>query len=131
MDHCKGHTQEHPEVVTFLQTKYAKASPDYLMSVEFRNALGRCLMRAQAKSTKTFVYINELCTMLKQHSAKRRALIQPCNAKKQVTNESTDIEEKVFKEEESTSKVAEDEERKTKRASRRQVYHFILFSWVN
>ncbi|XP_062867513.1 death domain-associated protein 6 [Trichomycterus rosablanca] len=121
VDHCSAHTQEHPEVMTFLQTKYSKASSDFLMSVEFRNALGRCLMRAQANTTKTFVYINELCTMLKQHSAKRRAFIQPCNAKKQENNESSGTDEKVIKEDECTSKVVEEEERKTKKASRRQI----------
>ncbi|XP_070702968.1 death domain-associated protein 6 [Pempheris klunzingeri] len=72
VSHCSGVTQDCPEVLTFLQTKHSKASPDYLSSVEFRNTLGRCLTRAQANRSKTFVYINELCTVLKQHAAKRR-----------------------------------------------------------
>ncbi|XP_007253140.3 death domain-associated protein 6 isoform X1 [Astyanax mexicanus] len=120
LEHCMAHTKEHPEVVTFLQTKYSKASPDFLMSVEFRNALGRCLTRAQASTTKTFVYINELCTLLKQHSAKRRALIQPSSPK-----ESKGKEEKgnIEETDPSTGKQPEEVEvqRKTKKASRRQI----------
>ncbi|XP_076610596.1 death domain-associated protein 6 [Chaetodon auriga] len=72
VEHCSALTQDCPEVLTFLQTKHSKACPDYLSSVEFRNTLGRCLTRAQANRSKTFVYINELCTVLKQHAAKRR-----------------------------------------------------------
>ncbi|KAI3358144.1 hypothetical protein L3Q82_003145 [Scortum barcoo] len=72
VEHCSALTQDCPEVLTFLQTKHSKASPDYLSSVEFRNTLGRCLTRAQANRSKTFVYINELCTVLKQHAAKKR-----------------------------------------------------------
>lgn len=132
LDHCEEHTREHPEVLNFLKTKYSKALPEFLTSVEFRNAVGRCLTRAQAQSTKTFVYINELCTMLKQHSAKRRATIQPSNAKKQEKCESREkeVEEdedegegKTDGKDESASKQTEavEEERKMKRASRRQV----------
>ncbi|KAM6903371.1 death domain-associated protein 6 isoform 2-T2 [Lycodopsis pacificus] len=72
VEHCSTHTQDCPEVLTFLQTKHAKASPEYLFSVEFRNTLGRCLTRTQANRSKTFVYINELCTALRKHAAKRR-----------------------------------------------------------
>ncbi|XP_040909407.1 death domain-associated protein 6 [Toxotes jaculatrix] len=72
VEHCSALTQDCPEVLTFLQNKHAKATPDYLSSVEFRNTLGRCLTRAQANRSKTFVYINELCTVLRQHAAKRR-----------------------------------------------------------
>ncbi|XP_023133723.2 death domain-associated protein 6 [Amphiprion ocellaris] len=72
VEHCSGLTKDCPEVLTFLQTKHAKACPDYLSSVEFRNTLGRCLTRAQANLSKTFVYINELCTVLRQHAIKRR-----------------------------------------------------------
>ncbi|KAI3356666.1 hypothetical protein L3Q82_003297 [Scortum barcoo] len=72
VEHCSAVTQDCPEVLTFLQTKRSKASPDYLSSVEFRNTLGRCLTRAQANRSKIFVYINELCAVLKQHAAKQR-----------------------------------------------------------
>ncbi|XP_027892558.1 death domain-associated protein 6 isoform X2 [Xiphophorus couchianus] len=72
VQHCTPLTNECPEVLTFLQTKHSKACPDYLCSVEFRNSLGQCLTRAQGNVGKTFVYINELCTMLKQHSVKKR-----------------------------------------------------------
>ncbi|XP_069575225.1 death domain-associated protein 6 [Brachyistius frenatus] len=72
VEHCSSLTKDCPEVLTFLQTKHTKACPDYLSSVEFRNTLGRCLTRAQANLSKTFVYINELCTVLKQHATKKR-----------------------------------------------------------
>lgn len=75
VEHCSALTQDCPEVLTFLQTKHSKASPEYLSSVEFRNTLGHCLTRAQANRSKTFVYINELCTVLKQHAAKKRQII--------------------------------------------------------
>lgn len=72
VEYCSALTQDVPEVMTFLHSKHTKACPEYLSSVEFRNTLGRCLTRAQANRSKTYVYINELCTVLKQHSAKRR-----------------------------------------------------------
>lgn len=72
VEHCSTVTQDCPEVLTFLQTKHSKASPDFLSSVEFRNMLGRCLTRAQSNRSKTFVYINELCTLLRQHTTKKR-----------------------------------------------------------
>ncbi|XP_074543687.1 death domain-associated protein 6 [Halichoeres trimaculatus] len=75
VEHCSALTKDCPEVLTFLQTKYSKASPDFLSSVEFRNTIGRCLTRAQANRSKTFVYINELCTVLRQHAAKKRQTV--------------------------------------------------------
>ncbi|XP_029919934.1 death domain-associated protein 6-like [Myripristis murdjan] len=72
VQHCSSVTQDCPEVLTFLQAKHTKASPEFLSSVEFRNTLGRCLTRAQANRSKIFVYINELCTVLRQHAVKRR-----------------------------------------------------------
>ncbi|XP_068189720.1 death domain-associated protein 6 [Antennarius striatus] len=85
VEHCSAHSQDCPEVLTFLQAKHSKASPDYLSSVAFRNTLGSCLTRAQENRSKTYVYIYELCTVLKQHSAKRRqALVkvnhEPCTS---------------------------------------------------
>ncbi|KAM9824383.1 death domain-associated protein 6 [Neosynchiropus ocellatus] len=72
IQHCEPSTKDCPDVLVFLQTKHAKACPKYLSSVEFRNVLGRCLTRAQSNRLKTFVYINELCTVLRQHSLKKR-----------------------------------------------------------
>lgn len=72
MDHCLADTKDCPEVLDYLKTRHTKASLEYLSSVEFRNTLGHCLTRAQAQRSKTFVYINELCTVLKQHTAKKR-----------------------------------------------------------
>ncbi|CAG11684.1 unnamed protein product [Tetraodon nigroviridis] len=72
VDHCLADTTDCPEVLDYLKTRHAKASPEYLCSVEFRNTLGHCLSRAQAHRSKTFVYINELCTVLTQHAAKKR-----------------------------------------------------------
>uniref|UniRef100_A0A3Q4BFJ3 Death domain-associated protein 6 n=1 Tax=Mola mola TaxID=94237 RepID=A0A3Q4BFJ3_MOLML len=96
VDHCSALTQDCPEVLTFLQSKYSKASPDYLSSVEFRNSLGRCLTRAQTNRSKTFVYINELCTVLKQHT-------------KTEQKEGKDVKEE------------QESEKKEKRASRKQI----------
>lgn len=75
MDHCLADTKDCPEVLTYLETRHSKASHEYLSSVEFRNTLGHCLTRAQAQRSKTFVYINELCTVLKQHATKKRQVI--------------------------------------------------------
>lgn len=72
VEHCSPLTRDCPEVLTFLQNKHDKASSEFLSSVEFRNTLGRCLTRAQANHSKTFVYINELCTVLRQHGSKKR-----------------------------------------------------------
>lgn len=75
MDHCLADTKDCPEVLSYLKTRHTKAFPEYLSSVEFRNTLGRCLTRAQAQRSKTFVYINELCTVLKQHTEKKRQVL--------------------------------------------------------
>ncbi|MEQ2168018.1 hypothetical protein GOODEAATRI_010061 [Goodea atripinnis] len=80
VQHCTPLTKDCPEVLTFLHTKHAKACSDYLSSVEFRNTLGRCLTRAQACVNKTFVYINELCTVLKQHALKKRQTLSKVEA---------------------------------------------------
>lgn len=119
MDHCVKHAQEHPEVVPFLKSKYAKAFPDFLTSVEFRNAVGRCLTKAQAQTSKTFVYINELCTILKKHSSKRKSNIQPV---KPPNGDGDEIANAKVKDESARGNTgAGEEERKTKRASRKQV----------
>uniref|UniRef100_A0A3Q4BFG1 Death domain-associated protein 6 n=1 Tax=Mola mola TaxID=94237 RepID=A0A3Q4BFG1_MOLML len=135
VDHCSALTQDCPEVLTFLQSKYSKASPDYLSSVEFRNSLGRCLTRAQTNRSKTFVYINELCTVLKQHAFKKRQIItkvEPghCTSTSnflQSTSFMLESKEKtkteVDKEEDRVTLVAEEQEseKKEKRASRKQI----------
>ncbi|XP_071357301.1 death domain-associated protein 6 [Trachinotus anak] len=151
VEHCSPLTQDCPEVLTFLRTKHAKASPDYLSSVEFRNTVGRCLTRAQANRSKTFVYINELCTVLRQHAAKRRQIlnkVEPGSStsssstrqstsvmltSKDKTKGKTDEKEEGVKpaaedEQPSTSGLQEDNkegeqeaERKAKRASRKQI----------
>ncbi|XP_026204803.1 death domain-associated protein 6 isoform X2 [Anabas testudineus] len=110
VEHCTPFTEDCPEVLTFLKTKHAKASPDYLSSVEFRNTLGRCLTRAQANSGKTFVYINELCTVLKQHAAKKRLL--PTKAEPSTSSASTFQSTSVMSksEDQAKGKAAEEEE---------------------
>eukprot|EP00063_Salmo_salar_P057986 XP_014032821.1 PREDICTED: death domain-associated protein 6-like isoform X1 [Salmo salar] len=128
VEYCSTHTQDCPEVMTFLHAKHSKASPNFLASVEFRNTLGRCLTRAQASRTKTFVYINELCTVLKQHSDKRRQTVvkvEPTAGEKYEMKEKRE-EEAQTEELPSTSgqqeeKNEEEEEKKTKKASRRQI----------
>jgi death-associated protein 6 len=112
--------------MTFLHAKHSKASPNFLASVEFRNTLGRCLTRAQARRTKTFVYINELCTVLKQHSDKRRQTVvkvEPTAGEKKEMKEEAPTEElpSTSGQQEEKNEEEEEEERKTKKASRRQV----------
>ena len=113
--------------MTFLHAKHAKASPDFLASVEFRNTLGRCLTRAQANRSKTFVYINELCTVLKQRAAKRRqtltkAQLKASSVKKEQPSTSGQPEENHKQDEgKGEEKVDEEKEKSTKKASRRQV----------
>ncbi|KAJ0055255.1 hypothetical protein NL108_013558, partial [Boleophthalmus pectinirostris] len=130
VDHCTAQTQDCPEVITFLKTKHTKASPSFLSSVEFRNFLGRCLTRAQANSSKTFVYINELCTLLRQHGVKKRQSLSKPELSKSTSNalfsgsKPEDKAEAAEEEEQpSTSGVHEDSEsdRKTARKSRKQI----------
>ncbi|CAN9504252.1 unnamed protein product [Ophioblennius macclurei] len=140
VEHCSALTKDCPEVLTFLQNKHDKAHSDFLSSVEFRNTLGRCLTRAQANHSKTFVYINELCTVLRQHGAKkRRALVSvppgPSTSSSDAlpaTSDSLTSEKKTggktSKEEEeekaATSGLQQDADedgRKAKRASRKQI----------
>ncbi|KAJ6651935.1 hypothetical protein lerEdw1_015916 [Lerista edwardsae] len=71
---CSQHTREHPDVMPYLASRHQKSSPEFLASAEFRNVLGRCLTRVQAQRSKVYVYINELCTVLKAHSQKRKKL---------------------------------------------------------
>ncbi|XP_073340131.1 death domain-associated protein 6 [Pagrus major] len=125
VEHCSALTQDCPEVLTFLQTKHSKASPEYLSSVEFRNTLGHCLTRAQANRSKTFVYINELCTVLKQHAAKKRQIITkvepgPCTStSSSITSTSVTLKskdkskDKMDKEEDRVKSAAEDKQPST------------------
>lgn len=76
VDYCSKLTIEHPEVIAFLESRFSKANTTYLSSVEFRNALGRCLSRLQSKQSKVYVYINELCTLLKNRSEKKKVALQ-------------------------------------------------------
>lgn len=131
VEYCASLTQDCPEVITFLKTKHAKASPSFLTSVEFRNVLGRCLTRAQANRSKAFVYINELCTVLRQHGVKKRLSVsepetptsksssfgQPKTENKADANAAQDDEQPT------TSGVNEDAEtdRKAARKSRKQI----------
>ncbi|XP_054462461.1 death domain-associated protein 6 [Anoplopoma fimbria] len=151
VEHCSTFTQDCPEVLTFLQTKHAKASPEYLSSVEFRNTLGRCLTRTQANRSKAFVYINELCTALRQHAAKRRQTLTkvepgPSTSTSSSAQFTSDLpkrkdgsKDKMNEEEEGVKTSAEDKhattsglqegdhkeeqeaEKKAKRASRKQI----------
>ncbi|XP_058610377.1 death domain-associated protein 6 isoform X2 [Onychostoma macrolepis] len=123
VEHCSKYSQDHPEVVTYLQNRHSKALPTFLSSVEFRNTLGRCLTRAQANTGKTFVYINELCTVLKQHTARKRTSIQsvPSQTKPEQKSNGTNIKEEVQVKEDEEKQEADEETKKTKRASRRQI----------
>lgn len=72
MEHVGAVTQDCPQVLEYLKMNHAKARTDYLSSVEFRNSLGRCLTRLEAKRSRVFVYIYELCMVLKQHKDRSR-----------------------------------------------------------
>lgn len=69
---CKMQTSDHPEVVPFLCKLQQRAHPLFLASAEFCNILSRVLSRARSRPSKLYVYINELCTVLKAHSAKKK-----------------------------------------------------------
>uniref|UniRef100_A0A8C8SKF1 Death domain-associated protein 6 n=1 Tax=Pelusios castaneus TaxID=367368 RepID=A0A8C8SKF1_9SAUR len=77
---CAQLTEEHPEVIPFLATRHQKASAEFLASAEFRNVLGRCLTRVQSKRSKVYVYINELCTVLKAHTHRRKLALSSAPA---------------------------------------------------
>lgn len=74
---CKRQTADHPEVVPFLYNRKQRAHSPFLASVEFCNILSRVLSRAQSRPAKLYVYINELCTVLKAHSAKKKMNLAP------------------------------------------------------
>lgn len=74
---CKAQTADHPDVVPFLCKRQQRAHPLFLASAEFCNILSRVLSRAQSQPTKLYVYINELCTVLKAHSAKKKLNLAP------------------------------------------------------
>ncbi|NWI67585.1 DAXX protein, partial [Todus mexicanus] len=69
---CTHLTEEHPEVIPFLSGRHQKASRDFLASAELRNVLSRCLSRVRTRRNKVYVYINELCTVLKAHTLRRK-----------------------------------------------------------
>ncbi|KAM9385482.1 death domain-associated protein 6 isoform 1-T2 [Pholidichthys leucotaenia] len=149
VEHCTPLTKDCPEVLNFLQTKYEKASPDFLTSVEFRNTLGRCLTRAQSSHSKTFVYINELCTVLRQHAVRKRQALSKVESGPSISSsnsfqstsgkskdktkgkmdddddneEEEEVNGPVEEEQPSTSGLQDEAEteRKAKRASRKQI----------
>ncbi|XP_057683122.1 death domain-associated protein 6 isoform X2 [Corythoichthys intestinalis] len=140
--HVTSVTQDCPEVLEFLKTNHAKACPKYLLSVEFRNSLGRCLTRVESNRSKMFVYIYELCMVLRQHKDRtRRKLKKPStlesgsstsvsgclqstslNGKTESTVGTDKQEQLVFPKTEdekpSTSKLQEEQEKAEKKASR-------------
>ncbi|XP_053459119.1 death domain-associated protein 6 isoform X1 [Nycticebus coucang] len=74
---CKMPTADHPEVVPFLHNRKQRAHSLFLASAEFCNILSRVLSRARSQPAKLYVYINELCTVLKAHSAKKKLNLAP------------------------------------------------------
>ncbi|XP_025915354.1 death domain-associated protein 6, partial [Apteryx rowi] len=72
---CTRLTEEHPEVIPFLAGRHQKASAAFLASAELRNVLSRCLGRVRARRNKVYVYINELCTVLKAHTLRRKVAL--------------------------------------------------------
>ncbi|XP_036371504.1 death domain-associated protein 6 [Megalops cyprinoides] len=121
LEHCANHTQDCPEVMTFLRAKHTKASPEFLGSVEFRNTLGRCLTRAQSGRTKTFVYINELCTVLKQHAAKKRQAVVTLEPSGPEPGGPEPGDQAEPSEEQPSTSGQEEKKKKAPKASRRQI----------
>ncbi|KAF6364290.1 death domain associated protein [Rhinolophus ferrumequinum] len=74
---CKAQTADHPDVVPFLCKRQQRAHSLFLASAEFYNILSRVLSRAQSRPAKLYVHINELCTVLKAHSAKKKLNLAP------------------------------------------------------
>uniref|UniRef100_A0A8D3B4V9 Death domain-associated protein 6 n=1 Tax=Scophthalmus maximus TaxID=52904 RepID=A0A8D3B4V9_SCOMX len=118
VEHCSALTQDCPEVLSFLQTKHAKASPDYLSSVEFRNALGRCLTRAQANRSRKPSTLQSTSVESKDKT----------KGKKDDDEEEGEKPAAAEDEQPSTSGLQEDKEeeeqeeaKKAKRASRKQI----------
>lgn len=70
-------TSDHPEVVPFLHKLHQRAQPGFLASAEFCNILSRVLSRSRKRPAKLYVYINELCTVLKAHSTKKKLNLAP------------------------------------------------------
>ncbi|RVE66801.1 hypothetical protein OJAV_G00110940 [Oryzias javanicus] len=134
VEHCASHTKECPEVLVYLRLKHSKTSPEFLSSVEFRNSLKGCLTRAQNNHSKTFVFINELCTVLKQHRDKRRLTLSKAapststSALVHPTSVPPSSDKRSEEEQPSTSGMQEDnkeqdqkEEKRAQRASRKQI----------
>ncbi|MEJ1271015.1 Fas death domain-associated protein [Cricetulus griseus] len=74
---CKVQTSDHPEVVPFLHKQQQRAQSLFLASAEFCNIMSRVLSRARNRPAKLYVYINELCTVLKAHSNKKKLNLAP------------------------------------------------------
>uniref|UniRef100_H0Y2H4 Death domain-associated protein 6 n=1 Tax=Otolemur garnettii TaxID=30611 RepID=H0Y2H4_OTOGA len=74
---CKMRTADHPEMVPFLRSRKQWAHSLFLASAEFFNVLSRVLSLARSQPAKLYVYINELCTVLKAHSAKKKLHLAP------------------------------------------------------
>lgn len=64
-------------MVPFLYNRQQRAHSLFLASAEFCNILSRVLSRARSRPAKLYVYINELCTVLKAHSAKKKLNLAP------------------------------------------------------
>lgn len=64
-------------MVPFLCKLHQRAQSLFLASAEFCNILSRVLSRSQKRPAKLYVYINELCTVLKAHSTKKKLYLAP------------------------------------------------------
>lgn len=64
-------------MVPFLHKLQQRAQSVFLASAEFCNILSRVLARSRKRPAKIYVYINELCTVLKAHSIKKKLNLAP------------------------------------------------------
>ncbi|XP_041091032.1 death domain-associated protein 6-like [Polyodon spathula] len=124
VQYCSGLTSDHPEVISYLCSKQSQASKQYLGSVEFRNALGRCLTHVQRRRGKAYVFISELCTALRANSHKRKLQLSHAGTHTQQHGvETCDPAGPVQGTEEPAEQQQEEEEErgKTAKASKRQI----------
>ncbi|NXG05145.1 DAXX protein, partial [Sakesphorus luctuosus] len=83
LSECAPLTREHPEVLPFLRARHGRARPDFRGSAEFRNILSRLLRRLRGHRAKVYVYINELCTVLKARQLRRRVPLRAPGASRE------------------------------------------------
>lgn len=110
-------------MVPFLHKLQQRAQCVFLASAEFCNILSRVLARSRKRPAKLYVYINELCTVLKAHSTKKKLNLAPAAStasEASGTNPPTDPPSDLTNTENTASEASKTEASRT-RGSRRQI----------